>query len=171
LPRFRSARSVRVSLPSYQQSHQLVLADPEMAKLAATRRGETPDSNVFYLLLAAAEGQPKLGKITVRSQLPLLEHNLGEMQIWQQHDQWHGSVVIRDPVPQPAGAAHGAIGINRGVVHFATLSNGERVEGFPGDPALERWIRHRQHDASRKWIANNREQLKRAMVGASRGTG
>lgn len=145
LPRYRAARRVRVSLPSYGQSHQLIDTGEE----------------THYLFLAAARGQRKPRAVRLRSHLPLGKRELGEMQIWEEHGQWHASIVIRDPVPNPAGAAEGAIGINRGVVHFCTLSNGERLEGFPGEPELEKWIAHRQKDASRRWRLNNKDRLAR----------
>jgi putative transposase len=88
--------------------------------------------------------------------------DLGEMQVWEEHGQWHGSIVLRDPAPRPAGATEGAIGINRGVVHFATLSNGERLEGFAGEPELEKWRLHRERGASRRFRVNNQNNVNRA---------
>lgn len=145
LPRYRTFRRVRINLPSYGQTHYLADSGEE----------------VHYLFLTTARGQPKTGAIRVRSHLPLGIRDLGEMQVWEEHGQWHGSIVLRDPAPRPPGAAEGAIGINRGVVHFATLSNGERLEGFTGEPELEKWRLHRERGASRRFRLNNQNNVNR----------
>ena len=139
LPRARSARKTRLTLPSYRQSH-LILG--------------TQVPNHILLITSAAHG-PKIGPLRVRCDIPLAERDLGELTIWEAHGQWHGSIVVRDVVRQSSEAARGVVGINRGLVHFCTLSTGERLDMLVRDPSTERELLRLERMAARKWRINN----------------
>lgn len=146
-PRYKRARThVRVSLPTYGQSHQVI---------------GWPEKETHLLMLASARGCEQIGPLRASSDLPLHGRDLGEMTIYEQAGLWYASIVLKDCVPRPAGpGAKGTIGLNRGVVHFATLSNGERLEGFPGDPNLELEILLRRRRLAWKYQCNNAGNLR-----------
>lgn len=145
-PRYKSARNrVRLTFPSIGKSHQIL---------------DWPHSEYTHLLmLVSARAGEKVGPLRARSDVPLHDRQLGELTIYETRGQWYGSVVLRDVVARPAGSADGVIGINRGVVHFATTSDGDRLEGFPGDPELEQEIARREIAVAWKYQCNNRANL------------
>jgi putative transposase len=144
--KYKSSRGrVRLAFDSIGQTHQI---------LDWRCREYT-----HLVMLVSARGGEKMGPLRARSDLPLHDRRLGALTIYEERGQWYASVVLRDVVPRPAGAAHGAIGINRGVVYFATTSDGHRLEGFPGDPVLEEEIGRREIAVAWKYECNNRGNL------------
>jgi len=73
---------------------------------------------------------------------------------------WHVSLLVREAIPT-IPKAHGCIGIDVGITHFATLSTGEKIEN-------PRHLRRAQKDLARKQRALSRREPGSANRGKAR---
>lgn len=92
---------------------------------------------------------PKLGWFCFFSS-SVLEGNVKPVVVSRRGKHWFVSVQVEIEVAEPKHHSSSMVGIDMGIVHFATLSNGEYLEPLNSFQILERKLRIEQRKLSRK---------------------
>lgn len=80
--------------------------------------------------------------------------------ITKQPDGWFASLLVDTPNPKLLATLHGSVGIDLGVKHMATLSNGQVIENTATDSRLERKAKRLQRSISRSQTGSKRKRKK-----------
>jgi putative transposase len=92
---------------------------------------------------------PKLGWYCFFSS-SILEGEIKNVTISRRGKHWFASIQVELEVEEPRHSSSSAVGIDMGIVRFATLSNGEYFEPLHSFQRLERKLRIEQRKLSRK---------------------
>jgi putative transposase len=112
---------------------------------------------------------PKVGWVRYRSSRPI-EGRIAQATLSEEGEQWFVSIQTEREVPEPAASEQPPVGIDLGVVRFATLSDGSYFEPLApfkrGARQLARAQRRlsRKHKGSKNWRKQQRRvaRLRRA---------
>lgn len=132
------------------------------------RRGDDPGirfPNPKALELDQMNGRiklPKLGWVRIR-QSCVVTGDLRNVSLTRKLNKWHVSIQVRVPEVLPAADLQPTLGIDLGLVNFATLSNGERVQPLKALACKQARLRRYQKSVSRKVIgsANRKKAAKK----------
>lgn len=110
---------------------------------------------------------PRLGKIRVKEETAKLKGRILSATVSREADRWFVSLAVEAEIPDALPIQGEAVGIDRGITHFAVLSSGEKIEA---PKSLEKHLKKlrrlsRQHSRKQKG-SNNRKKsaLKLAQI-------
>ncbi|CAH0149203.1 hypothetical protein SRABI118_00485 [Massilia sp. Bi118] len=104
---------------------------------------------------------PKLGWVRMREALRFAGHIMS-VTVSCKAGHWYASITVNTPdVPRPSSENQGAVGVDLGISHLATLSNGESVDGPNALHRLLECVRHLSRGLARKVMGSaNRAKAK-----------
>jgi putative transposase len=105
----------------------------------------------------------KIGRIKVKLHRPL-EGKIKTVTIKREVDQWYVTFSCEIPEPEQLPLSSEDVGIDLGVTHLATLSNGEMIEHPHYYRKAQKMLEHRQQALSRKKRGSHREEKARKLV-------
>ncbi len=102
---------------------------------------------------------PRLGKIRVKEETAKLKGRILSATVSREADRWYVSLSVEVEIPDPLPVKGEPVGIDRGLLHFAVLSTGEKIEA---SKSLERNLKKlrrlsRQHSKKQKGSSNRKK--------------
>ena len=71
---------------------------------------------------------PRLGKVRVKEETAKFKGKILSATVSREADRWYVSLAVEVEIPNPLPVQGDLVGIDRGLIHFAVLSTGEKVE-------------------------------------------
>ena len=105
----------------------------------------------------------KIGKAKVKLHRPL-EGKIKTVTIKRDVDEWYATFSCEVPEPEKLPVSHEDVGIDLGVTHLATLSNGEMIEHPRSYRKAHKVLEKRQQALSRKKRGSHRREKARKLV-------
>ncbi len=106
----------------------------------------------------------KIGDITVKLHRPI-EGTIKTVTIKREVDQWYVTCSCEVPEPEKLPLSSEDVGIDLGVTHLATLSNGEMIEHPRNFRRAKKTLGKRQQALSRKKKGSHRRERARRLIG------
>lgn len=102
---------------------------------------------------------PRLGKIRVKEETAKFRGRILSATVSREADRWFVSLAVEVEIPDPVPVTGDPVGIDRGLIHFAVLSSGEK---FEAPKSLEKNLKKlrrlsKQHSRKQKG-SNNRKK-------------
>ncbi len=106
----------------------------------------------------------KIGEIKVKLHRPI-EGKIKTATIKREVDQWYVTFSCEVPEPEKLPIAYEDVGIDLGVTHLATLSNGEKIEHPRYYRRAQKMLERRQQTLSRKKKGSHRRERAKRLIG------
>jgi putative transposase len=106
----------------------------------------------------------KIGRVKIKLHRPI-EGKIKTVTIKREVDQWYITFSCEEPEPDKLPVSYEDVGIDLGVTHLATLSNGEMIEHPRYLRRAKKTLERRQQALSRKKKGSHRRERAKRLIG------